>query len=244
MSGRGRNSGGGRTTGSGGSPGGRHASVRVRSSRGRTESSRRWLERQLNDPYVREANRLGYRSRSAFKLLELDDRFNVLRPGARVVDLGAAPGGWTQVAVKRVRAGRPDGGRVVAFDLLPMEPIEGADVIEGDFLDDAAANTLMRHLDGRVDVVLSDLAPATTGHAGADHLRIMALAEAAYDFAEAVLAERGTFVCKVFQGGTESGLLARIKRRFANVRHAKPPASRAESAEIYLVASKFRSDTA
>lgn len=206
----------------------------------RKPSSARWLKRHLADPYVIAARRKGYRSRAAFKLLELDDRFRFLRPGARVVDLGAAPGGWTQVAAERVRAGTDGGGRVLAVDLLPMEPVAGAVTITGDFLDEAVMARLEDALDRPADVVLSDMAPATIGHRGADHLRIMALAEAAYGFASQVLGIGGVFVCKVFQGGTESGLLAEIKRRFASVRHVKPPSSRPESSEMYLVAVGFR----
>lgn len=206
----------------------------------RKASSARWLQRHLSDPYVLAARRKGYRSRAAFKLIELDDRFRFLTRGARVIDLGAAPGGWTQVAVERVQAGSAGGGRVLALDLLPMDPVPGAEIIIGDFLDEAVMVSLEDTLDRPADVVLSDLAPATTGHRGADHLRIMALAEAAYGFAAQVLGTGGAFVCKVFQGGTESQLLAEIKRRFASVRHVKPKASRAESAEIYLVATGFR----
>ena len=208
--------------------------------KGHKPSSRRWLQRQLNDAYVAEAHRLGFRSRAAFKLMELDDRFRFLAAGRRVLDLGAAPGGWTQVAVERVRAGRAAGGRVVAVDIVPVESVSGAHMITGDALDDAVQDAARAALDGPADVVMSDMAPATTGHASADHLRIVALAEAAWAVAESVLAPGGAFVCKVFQGGAEAGLLAEIKRRFSAVRHAKPPASRRESSEIYLVATGFR----
>jgi 23S rRNA (uridine2552-2'-O)-methyltransferase len=213
---------------------------RLKSGKKRRASSRRWLERQLKDPYVAEAKRRGLRSRAAFKLIELDDRFRLLRPGARVVDLGAAPGGWTQVAVERTRAGRPGGGRVIALDLLEMAPIEGAKILRGDFLDEAAPALVHAALDGPADVVLSDMAPPSTGHPGADHLRIMALLEAALEFAGEALAPGGAFVCKVWQGGTEAGVLASMKQLFRGVRHAKPPSSRAESAEIYVVATGFR----
>ena len=206
----------------------------------RKPSSQRWLQRHLSDPYVAEARRQGYRSRAAFKLIELDERHRLLKAGMSVVDLGAAPGGWTEVAARRVRAGRPQGGRVVAIDLLPMEPISGTSILVGDFLDETVAERLKDELVGPADVVLSDMAPATTGHSGTDHLRIMALAEAAFTFARAVLAPGGAFVCKVFQGGTEAMLLKDIKRCFASVRHAKPPSSRPESAETYLVATNFR----
>jgi 23S rRNA (uridine2552-2'-O)-methyltransferase len=206
----------------------------------RKPSSQRWLQRHLSDPYVAEARCQGYRSRAAFKLIELDERHRLLKPGMSVVDLGAAPGGWTEVAARRVRAGKPQGGRVVAVDLLPMERIVGASILVGDFLDETVAERLKDELAGPADVVLSDMAPNTTGHPGTDHLRIMALAEAAFAFARAVLAPGGTFVCKVFQGGTEAMLLKEIKRCFASVRHAKPPSSRPESAEAYLVATNFR----
>lgn len=206
----------------------------------RTASSRRWLERQLNDPYVAEAKRRGFRSRAAFKLIELDDRFRLLRPGSRVVDLGAAPGGWTQVAVERARARQPGGGRVIALDMLEMAPVKGAQVLRADFLDEAAPALVRAALDGPADVVLSDMAPPSTGHPAADHLRIMALLEAALEFAADVLSPGGVFVCKVWQGGTEAGVLASMKQLFCSVRHAKPPSSRAESAEIYVVATGFR----
>jgi 23S rRNA (uridine2552-2'-O)-methyltransferase len=213
---------------------------RLKSAKKRTISSRRWLERQLKDPYVAEAKRRGLRSRAAFKLIELDDRFWLLRPGARVIDLGAAPGGWTQVAVERTRAGRPGGGRVIALDLLEMAPIEGAHVLRADFLDEATPALVRAALDGPADVVLSDMAPPSTGHPGADHLRIMALLEAALEFAGEALAPGGAFVCKVWQGGTEAGALASMKQLFRGVRHAKPASSRTESAEIYVVATGFR----
>jgi 23S rRNA (uridine2552-2'-O)-methyltransferase len=219
---------------------GRPGSGRLKRGKKRTASSRRWLERQLKDPYVAEAKRRGLRSRAAFKLIELDDRFRLLPPGARVVDLGAAPGGWTQVAVERVRAGKPGGGRVLAVDLLEMTPVAGADVLRVDFLDEAAPALIRDALAGPADIVLSDMAPPSTGHPGADHLRIMALLEAALEFAGEVLAPGGAFVCKVWQGGTEANLLAAMKRLFRTVRHAKPPSSRAESAEIYVVATGFR----
>jgi 23S rRNA (uridine2552-2'-O)-methyltransferase len=219
---------------------GRPGGGRLKSGKKRTASSRRWLERQLADSYVAEAKRRGYRSRAAFKLIELDDRFRLLRPGARVVDLGAAPGGWTQVAVERVRAGKPGGGRVLALDLLEMRPVAGAEVLRADFLDEAAPALLRDALARPADVVLSDMAPPSSGHPSADHLRIMALLEAALGFAREVLAPGGAFVCKAWQGGTEANLLAAMKRLFRIVRHAKPRSSRAESAEIYVVATGFR----
>lgn len=218
--------------------------TRLTSGKKRTLSSRRWLERQLNDPFVAEAKRRGFRSRAAFKLLELDDRFHFLRPGACVVDLGAAPGGWTQVAAERVRAGQPGGGRVLAVDVTDMAPVEGAALLRCDFLEEAALQLIPRALGGVADVVLSDMAPPASGHPSADHLRIMGLAEAALPFAADVLADGGTFVCKVWQGGTEAGLLATMKRLFRTVRHVKPAASRAQSAEIYVVATGFRGEGA
>ncbi len=219
---------------------GRPGGGRLKDGKKRTASSRRWLQRQLADPYVAEAKRRGFRSRAAFKLIELDDRFRLLRPGARIVDLGAAPGGWTQVAVERVRAGKPGGGRVLAVDLLEMSPVAGAEVLRADVLDEAAPALIRDALAGPADVVLSDMAPPSTGHPGADHLRIMALLEAAFGFAGEVLAPGGAFVCKVRQGGTEAHVLAAMKRLFRTVRHAKPPSSRAESAEFYVVATSFR----
>ncbi len=213
---------------------------RVRTARQRTASSTRWLQRQLNDPYVAEAKRRGFRSRAAFKLMQLDDRFHILRPGSRVVDLGAAPGGWTQVAVDRVKALDPRGGKVVGIDILEWEPVPGAVALTRDFLDETAPQMLKDALGGPADVVLSDMAAPTTGHPATDHLRIIHLCEVALDFALQVLAPGGAFVAKVFKGGTERELLDLLKKRFATVRHAKPPASRAESAETYVVAIGFR----
>ena len=217
----------------------RAPAVRVKTARRRSASSTQWLQRQLNDPYVAEARRLGYRSRAAFKLLELDDRFQFLKPAGRVVDLGAAPGGWTQVAVARTRADSGT-GRVVGIDVLSMDPIPGAALLQGDFLAPEAPEAIKAALGGPADVVLSDMAAPSTGHAPTDHLRIIALAEAAYDFAKEVLAAGGSFIAKVFQGGTERSLLEALRRDFEAVRHAKPPASRAESAEVYVVALGFR----
>jgi 23S rRNA (uridine2552-2'-O)-methyltransferase len=220
-------------------PTGRRATVRVKTARGRTVSSQRWLQRQLNDPYVAEARKRGYRSRAAFKLLQLDDQFRFLKPGARVVDLGAAPGGWTQVAVERVKPERSS-GVVIGIDITPVEPIAGATVLAKDFYDDDAPAALTALLAGPADVVLSDMAASATGDTQTDHLRIIALAETAHDFARQVLKEGGTFVAKVLRGGTERGLLDRLKRDFAKVRHVKPEASRADSAEMYVVATGFR----
>src|SRR6266496_5159173 len=217
----------------GGSSGGRQLTVRVRHARRRKPSSTEWLTRQLNDPYVAEAHRLGYRSRAAFKLIQLDDRFHLLAPGRWVVDLGCAPGGWSQVAVVR-------GSKVVEIDLLPTEPVPGATLLAGDFRDPETANRVRQALGGAAGIVLSDMAAPATGHAATDHLRIVALAEEALAFAETVLRPGGAFVAKVFQGGAEGALLAALKRGFAVVRHAKPAASRAESAETYVIATGFR----
>jgi 23S rRNA (uridine2552-2'-O)-methyltransferase len=214
----------------------RDAAVKVRSARRRKPSSTEWLSRQLNDPYVTEAQRLGYRSRAAFKLIELDDRFRLLLPGRRVVDLGCAPGGWTQVAVERVGAR----GIVVGVDLADTAPIAGATILRAEVHDHAAMTAVRAALGGLADVVLSDMAPAATGHVATDHLRIVALAEAAFGVASEILKPGGSFVAKVFQGGAEGPLLATLKRAFAELRHAKPPASRAQSAETYVVAKGFR----
>jgi 23S rRNA (uridine2552-2'-O)-methyltransferase len=210
--------------------------VKLKTAKGRKGSSQRWLERQLNDPYVRDAKIKGYRSRAAFKLIELDKKFHFLRKGARVLDLGAAPGGWSQIAVARVG----DTGKVVAMDILDMEPLAGAEVFKADMLAEETPALLVTALGGPADLVLSDMAAPTTGHRPTDHLRTMSLLEAALDMADAVLKPGGTFVGKVFQGGATGELLARIKRSFADVKHVKPPASRAESVELYLVATGFR----
>ncbi len=221
--------------------GARRLAVKVR-AKGRTPSQVRWLQRQLTDPYVAEARRRGYRSRAAFKLAELDDRLHLLKPGRRVLDLGAAPGGWTQVAVARTRAGDPGGGQVLAVDLEEMEPIPGARILALDLLAEGAPGRIRAALGGPVDVVLSDMAPRATGHAATDHLRIVALAEAAAELALATLAPGGALIAKVWQGGAEAALLARLKRAFVKVRHMKPPASRAESAETFIVATGFRGE--
>ncbi|HYE01150.1 MAG TPA: RlmE family RNA methyltransferase [Alphaproteobacteria bacterium] len=219
--------------------GSRGLTVRVKTAKSRTVSSARWLERQLNDPYVAEARRRGFRSRAAFKLEQLDDKLRFLKPGGRVVDLGAAPGGWTQVAIARTGADKGR-GKVVGIDLLPIEPIADATLIEGDFLAEDAPDKLKALLDGPADVVLSDMAASTVGHARTDHLRIMALAEAAYAFAQEVLAPGGAFVCKLFQGGAQQELQQMLKQDFETVRYVKPPASRAESSETYIVATGYR----
>ena len=213
----------------------RGATVRVKTARGRKPSSTRWLQRQLNDPYVAAAAKQGYRSRAAWKLIEIDDRFGLLRPGARVLDLGAAPGGWTQVAAERA-----PGGGVVALDRVEMEPVAGAEVRTVDLDDDAAADALTGELAGRVDLVLSDMAIAATGHRGTDQIRNRRLAELAYDVARRVLRPGGGFVVKAFHGGGDADLVAELKRAFREVRSVKPAASRPESAELYLVARGFR----
>ncbi|HYD32838.1 MAG TPA: RlmE family RNA methyltransferase [Azospirillaceae bacterium] len=220
-------------------PGGRRAAVRVKTAHKRSASSTRWLERQLNDPYVAEAKKRGFRSRAAFKLLQLDDKYHFLAPAKRVVDLGAAPGGWTQIAVDRTKT-LEGKGKVVGLDILEMDPVPGATTFQQDFLEPGAPERLKAELGGAADIVLSDMAAPTTGHHQTDHMRIMALAEAAYDFAEDVLASGGVFICKLFQGGAEKSLLERLKQDFTQVRHAKPPASRADSSETYLVATGFR----
>ncbi len=218
----------------------RDLNVRLKTARSRTASSQRWLERQLNDPYVTAAKRAGFRSRAAFKLIEIDDKYRFLKPGTRIIDLGAAPGGWSQIAAERVQSinGR---GQVVAIDILDMEPLAGVEATKLDFMEDGAEEWLKERLrDGAADVVLSDMAAPTVGHAKTDHLRIMMLAEAAAHFAGDVLAPGGAFLCKVFQGGTERDLLDFLKQRFATVRHIKPPASRSDSAELYVLATGFR----
>ena len=218
---------------------GRPLKTRVKTGKGRSVSSKRWLERQLNDPYVARAKSEGFRSRAAFKLAEIDAKHHLLKAGARIVDLGAAPGGWSQIAAKRVGAAEGR-GRVLAIDLLEMEPVAGVEFLPLDFLDVQAPERLKAALGGPADVVLSDMAANATGHRRTDHLKIMALAEAAGEFACEVLAPGGAFLCKVLQGGTEASLLARLKRDFEKVRHIKPAASRADSAELYLLATGFR----
>lgn len=251
--------------------GSRQMGQRVKTARSRTVSSARWLERQLNDPYVAAAKREGWRSRAAFKLLEMDDKHRFLKAGARVVDLGAAPGGWSQVAALRVNSrtasdlaeaaanptdeanesgASPEGGdqqvlrrrgQVVAIDYLPFEALAGVEMVQLDFMDNSAPGRLMDLLrGGRADVVLSDMAAPTTGHKSTDHLRIMGLAEAALAFATDVLTPGGTFLAKMFQGGSERALLAELKRAFTTVRHIKPPASRSDSAELYVLALGYR----
>lgn len=213
--------------------------VRVKSGKGRTVSSRRWLERQLNDPYVHAAKSKGYRSRAAFKLIELDSKFHFLKKGARVLDLGAAPGGWTQVAAQRIG----ETGHIVAIDILEMEPMPGVEIFHADLTDPEIPAQLKQALRGAADVVLSDMAASTTGHRATDHLRTIALLEAAIELAEDVLKPGGIFIGKAFQGGATGDLLARIKKSFRDVKHVKPPASRAESVELYLIAQGFKGRT-
>jgi 23S rRNA (uridine2552-2'-O)-methyltransferase len=218
---------------------GRERKVRVKSGKTRSPSSQRWLERQLNDPYVARAKREGLRGRAAFKLMEIDDKYRLLRVGAHVVDLGAAPGGWSVVAAERVRA-KEGRGLVIAVDVLAMAAVLGVQSVQLDFLDPRAPDEIKTRLAGDADVVLSDMAANATGHRKTDQLRIMALAEAAAEFAREVLVPGGAFLCKVLQGGTEATLLARLKRDFTSVKHVKPSASRADSAELYLLATGRR----
>lgn len=218
---------------------GRHQlTVRVKTSKYRDKSSNRWLERQLNDPYVAESKRLGYRSRAAFKLIQLDEKFHFLGKGKTIVDLGCAPGGWTQVAVECNKGT----GQVVGIDILETEPIKGATLIQQDFTEPEAADKLKELLNGEADIVMSDMAANTTGHQQTDHLRTIGLVEIAYEFAKEVLAPNGIFIAKVFKGGAEGALLADVKKNFAKVSHAKPDASRQGSPEEYLVAIGFKKD--
>ena len=217
-----------------GQPTGRGLRVRVKTARGRKASSTRWLDRQLNDPFVREARRLGFRSRAAFKLLQIDDKFRILEPRQRVLDLGAAPGGWTQVAVERA-----PGGVIVALDILEMDPVPGATVIRDDIRSDSLLDRLGGALGGGADVVLSDMAAPTTGHRGTDHLRTMALCEDALSVAQQVLAKGGTLVLKAFAGGAHDELMQALNRSFEKVRTVKPPASRPVSPETYVVATGY-----
>ncbi len=226
----------------GGNPGGggRRLKQRVTSAKGRSLSSKLWLERQLNDPYVAEAKKAGYRSRAAFKLIEIDDKLRLLKRGARVLDLGAAPGGWTQIAVQRTGAGAKGGGEVVGLDLLPIDPpIQGAIQLVGDFLSDEAPAQIRKALGGPVDVVLSDMAAAASGQTDIDHLRIMHLVEAALAMAVEVLKPGGAFVSKMLQGGSEQQFQAELRRHFATIRRIKPPSSRQESAEFFFVGTGF-----
>jgi 23S rRNA (uridine2552-2'-O)-methyltransferase len=224
---------------SGNFSGNRGLKTRVKTARKRKPSSTRWLQRQLNDPYVSLAKKEGYRSRAAYKLIELDDKFHFLKAGKTVLDLGAAPGGWTQVAVARVKS-TEEKPLVVGVDILPMPSVPSAKVIQLDFMDDSAPEIIRAMIPDGVDVVLSDMAPNTTGHQATDHIRIMALIEAAYPFACEVLKTGGMFACKVFQGGAEKEMLAQMRKDFTSVKHAKPKASRSDSAEMYVVAIGFK----
>ena len=229
----------GKPPSSGNFSGSRGLKTRVKTARGRKTSSTRWLQRQLNDPYVALAKKEGYRSRAAYKLIELDDKFHFLKPGKTVLDLGAAPGGWTQVAAVRVKSSEKN-PLVVGVDILPMPSVPSAKVIQLDFMDDLAPETIRALIPDGVDVVLSDMAPNTTGHQATDHIRIMVLIEAAYPFACEVLKTGGIFVAKVFQGGAEKEMLTQMRKDFTSVKHAKPKASRSDSAEMYVVAIGFK----
>ena len=220
-------------------PRGLQKRVRVKTRKNRSISSARWLERQLNDPYVAAAKAEGYRSRAAFKIIQMNEDLALFKPGQKVIDLGAAPGGWTQIAVEIVKP-QKTGGRVVAIDYLDMPEVPGAEVICLDFMDNSAPDKLKKAIGGKADVVLSDMAPPTVGHKRTDHLRIMALAEAAYEFAREVLVPGGTFLSKVFMGGAEKDLLNQMKKDFTKVKHVKPHASRKDSSEMYVVALGFR----
>lgn len=220
-------------------PRGRQKKVHVKTRNKRSISSARWLERQLNDPYVAEAKAMGFHSRAAFKIQQMHEDLKLFKPGQRVIDLGAAPGGWTQVACEIVQP-KATGGKVVAIDYLDMKPVEQAIFFKMDFMDNDAPQKLTDAVGGRADVVMSDMAPPTMGHRETDHLRIMMLAEAAYEFTREILVPGGTFLCKVFQGGSSQTLLNALKKDFVKVKHVKPHASRADSAEMYVVALGFR----
>ena len=222
----------------GGTTSGRDMTKRLKTAKKRTTSQQIWLERQINDPYVARAKREGYRSRAAYKLMEIDAKHKVLKPGDRVVDLGAAPGGWSQIAAEKI--GAPARGKLVGIDILDMDNVPGMEFAKIDFLDDDAPEKLKAMLGGPADVVLSDMAANTTGHKQTDHLRTMNLVEAAAEFAREVLAPGGRFLAKVLAGGTEAALLARLKKDFAEVKHVKPPASRSGSSELYVLATGFR----
>lgn len=220
--------------------GGRRLTVKLRTAKGRKTASTRWLARQLNDPYVEEAKSRGYRSRAAFKLIEIDDKHHILKPRMKVVDLGAAPGGWSQIAAERVGSGLGQ-GQVIAVDLTEIEPLPGVELLPLDVTEPGTFDRIREALTGsQADVVLSDMAAPATGHRATDHLRVVALVEAAFDLAGDVLAPGGTFLAKVFQGGAGQELLTRLKQAFAKVSHVKPKASRAESPEVYVLATGYR----
>ena len=229
--------------GASGREGNRSLKIRVKTARKRSLASTLWLQRQLNDPYVAQAKRDGYRSRAAYKLIEMDERFHLFKPGQKIIDLGAAPGGWSQIAAKKVKSSEGR-GRVIAIDLLEMEGIPGVEFAVMDFLEDTAPDLLREKLGGLADGVISDMAANATGHRQTDHLKIVALAELAADFAREVLAPGGFFLAKVLQGGTENNLLAVLKKDFTTVKHIKPDASRAGSAELYVMATGFRAQQA
>jgi 23S rRNA (uridine2552-2'-O)-methyltransferase len=233
---------GGANKGSGDKGGARNLKVEVKRSRHLSHSSQLWLRRQLNDPYVKRAKDMGYRSRAAFKLSEMDDKHRFLKPGQRLIDLGCAPGGWVQVAASRIGLAQGK-GLLVGIDLLPVDPVPGATLLQMDFMDDAAPDALKALLGGPADGVMSDMAANTTGHRATDHLRIIGLAEAALAFAREVLAPGGFFLAKLFQGGETAALIGELKRDFAQVRHLKPQASRADSSELYVLATGFRGET-
>ncbi len=219
--------------------GSRFLTVKLKKSRGRSISSQRWLQRQLNDPYTQEAQKMGYRSRAAFKLKHIHEKYNILKPTMRVVDLGAAPGGWCQVLIEHIDTSKPK-NEIVAIDILEMEPMAGVTTLQLDFEDHDAPEILKSKMSGSADLVLSDMAPPTTGHKNTDHLRIMSLVEMAYDFAEQILAPGGAFVAKVFQGGTEQEILKKLKKDFEKVHHFKPESSRKDSSEMFVVALGFK----
>lgn len=225
--------------GIGGAASKRREAVRVKTAKKRSKSSAKWLARQLNDPYVAAAKEEGYRSRAAYKIIQLDEKFKLFKTGQRVLDLGAAPGGWSQIAAQRIGSK----GKLVALDILPMDPIPGAIILNMDFLTEEAPIKLKEALSGEADLVICDMAPSTTGHPGTDHIRIMDMAENAAAFASEVLAANGTFVCKLFQGGADKSLLDFLRVRFAKVKHAKPAASRQDSSESYIVAQGFKKAT-
>jgi 23S rRNA (uridine2552-2'-O)-methyltransferase len=218
----------------------RHTKIKLQPKKKRTVSSRRWLERQLNDPFVQEAKRQGYRSRAAFKLIEIDDKFRLLKPGQTVIDLGAAPGGWTQVAVERVKSTTNPQSQVIGVDLSAIAPIEGATLLQSDFTEEVTQQELMEKLGGKAHLIISDMAAPACGMTDVDHLRIMLLVEQAFIFAQQVLAPQGAFVAKVLRGGTETNLLRQLKQSFTKVAHFKPASSRQDSAEMYVVALGFR----
>jgi 23S rRNA (uridine2552-2'-O)-methyltransferase len=218
----------------------RSIKIGVKTAKGRKLSSTRWLQRQLNDPYVIAAKKEGYRSRAAYKIQEIDEKFKIFKKGQAVVDLGAAPGGWSQVVAVKVKAGTPKGGKVIAIDLTEIEAIDNVHMLQGDFLAEQTIKMLLSNIEGKVDVVMSDMAAPSCGHPPTDYFKIVALCEAAYDFAEIVLSEGGVLITKIFRGGVEAELLKKMKKNFKIVKHFKPLSSRADSSEIYVVAIGFK----